>query len=263
MNASTAIAMYGAALLVWCIECRQSGIFRTRLPHAARNVAVTAMAIATGGLLASAVAFGTRVGGHWGLFEKLQFTPTLRIFIGIFAIDFVEYLRHRLSHAVPFLWRFHRVHHADEELDITSTFVFHPGEVVLTIALRVGAIVLLGIPVESLLIYQAIATPLAFAQHSLLKLPWLEPTLRPVFVTPIAHKIHHERTEGAIHANFGTVFIWWDYIWRTHQNVGALPQKYGLAELDGTSITFERLLCMPSMSFDKQIAATHDRSSET
>jgi len=149
---------------------------------------------------------------RFGLIRFLQLGLIPEIFLAWFALDFTFYLWHRANHQIPFLWRFHRIHHADPDLDVTTAFRFHFAEVALSSGFRFLQIFLLGIKPWWMLAGFEIAFQLStFFHHSNVKLPAvLEKILSTVWVTPRLHGLHHSiRTEDT-HSNYSVIFSFWD-----------------------------------------------------
>jgi len=131
--------------------------------------------------------------------------------LDLLLLDCWIYGWHRLNHVIPFLWRFHQVHHRDQALDVSTSVRFHPGEVLLSALVRAGAIVLLGMPLESVLIFEALVLVAAGFQHSNLRLaPWLERCLSWVIVTPGIHWVHHHDRRAETDSNYATILSVWD-----------------------------------------------------
>jgi sterol desaturase/sphingolipid hydroxylase (fatty acid hydroxylase superfamily) len=152
------------------------------------------------------------------------------------GLDAVSYLWHRLNHSVPLLWRFHRVHHADASFSVTTALRFHPGELVLSIPIRLAAIVALGVPPQAVLVFEVVFGAANVLEHGNFDLPRrLEGAVQRVFVTPALHRVHHIAEWHVLDSNFGTVFSIWDRIGRTlragdpaRRVVTGLPDRAGL-----------------------------------
>ncbi|MFA6963083.1 MAG: sterol desaturase family protein, partial [Opitutaceae bacterium] len=122
----------------------------------------------------------------------------------------------RLNHVWPFLWRFHRLHHADREMNVTTANRFHIGEIVLSSLLRVPLLALLGVRLEELALYETALFAVVQFHHANIGLPeWLDRALRCVIVTPYLHKVHHSVVRAEADSNFSSLFSWWDRLFRT------------------------------------------------
>ena len=134
----------------------------------------------------------------------------------LIIIDIFLYWWHRLNHEIPFLWRFHHVHHLDETLDITSGVRFHFGEVILSALVRSIIIILFNIELINLLIIEAIILLSSIFHHSNINIPEkLEKMISLIFVTPSIHWVHHHQRQSETDANYSTIFSWWDKIFNS------------------------------------------------
>ena len=153
---------------------------------------------------------------HFGL-NYLYVAPVwLKATIAFLLLDYTNYLWHIVLHKVPFMWRFHLVHHTDLDLDITTAFRFHFGEFVGSIFFRGAAVILVGISPMMVLIYEIVFDASNQFQHSNMRIPFqLEKILNKVFVTPRMHGIHHSMVKRETDSNFSIVFSFWDRIHKT------------------------------------------------
>lgn len=145
--------------------------------------------------------------------------------LDILFLDFLIYWWHRANHELPFLWRFHSVHHFDATLDTTSAVRFHFGEVVLSALARAGVIVLIGFPLTSVFTFEALVLIAALFHHSNLRLPkGVEAALSRVLITPSIHWVHHHAIKTDTDSNYGTIFSFWDPMFttrsKTHREIG-------------------------------------------
>lgn len=131
--------------------------------------------------------------------------------LDLLILDCWIYFWHRLNHILPFLWRFHEVHHLDETLDASSALRFHFGEVILSSLVRAAVIILLGVPFKSVLVFETIVTVAAIFHHSNIKLPaQLEKILALIVVTPSIHWVHHHALLRDTDSNYSTILSVWD-----------------------------------------------------
>ncbi len=138
------------------------------------------------------------------------------LLLDIVLLDLALFAWHVANHKVALLWRFHRVHHEDEFLDVTSALRFHVGEVLLSACARAALIMLLGLPLQSVLVFETLVLLAAGFHHSNLRLPpRLEHWLSQVMVTPGIHWVHHHAVRADTDSNYGTVFSCWDRLFRT------------------------------------------------
>jgi len=153
----------------------------------------------------------------WGLMNVYEIPFTLAIVLSVIALDFIIYLQHVLVHAVPALWRLHRVHHADPDLDVTSGLRFHPIEIILSLLIKFAAIVVLGAPVIAVVIFEILLNAGAMFNHANVRLPLpVDKFLRWFIVTPDMHRIHHSVEDDEANTNFGFNLTWWDRLFGTY-----------------------------------------------
>jgi len=141
------------------------------------------------------------------------------------TLDLLSYTWHRANHRVPFLWRFHRVHHSDEAFTVSTALRFHPGELLLSMPLRIAAVVVLGAPWQGVLAFEFAFTVANIVEHGDIALPRrFEEVLSMVLVTPALHRRHHSSIRAEIDRNFGTVFTVWDRVLATYQENSSASQ---------------------------------------
>jgi len=144
--------------------------------------------------------------------------------LDLLLLDLLIYWWHRFNHEVPFLWRFHEIHHLDRFLDTTTALRFHFGEVLLSAAARAGVVVLLGFPLASVLLFEAVLLGAAIFHHSNLRLPpGFERRLVWLVVTPSIHWVHHHRRRADTDSNYATVLSCWDLAFRTRSPTRRAP----------------------------------------
>lgn len=189
-------------------------------------------------LLFAGAALGTAVwaaAAGWGLLNQLSLPDGVGIGLAVLLLDLLIYWQHRLFHRIPLLWRLHRVHHADLELDVTSGARFHPLEAVLSMLLKMGAVALLGAPPAAVLIFELTLNLCATFNHGNVALPkGLERPLRWLLVTPDMHRIHHSVIRTESNSNYGFSVPWWDRLFGSYLDqpaVGQLELEIGDAGL--------------------------------
>jgi len=155
----------------------------------------------------------------WGLLNYFQINHMTAIIISVIFLDFVIYLQHVLVHAVPILWRLHRVHHADLDYDVTTGSRFHTIEILFSMLIKFSAIIVLGPPVVAVLIFEVLLNVTAMFNHSNVRLPLkLDKVLRLFIVTPDMHRVHHSVEDDETNSNFGFSLPWWDKMFGTYRN---------------------------------------------
>lgn len=146
-----------------------------------------------------------------------MFPSPLALLLSLLLLDLLIYWQHRLFHSIPWLWRLHRVHHSDPELDTTSAVRFHPLEILLSLVIKAVAIWLFGISAAAVLIFDILLNGLAMFNHTNVNLPpRIEQPLRRVIVTPAMHRIHHSRTHQEANRNFGFCLSLWDRCFKSY-----------------------------------------------
>jgi sterol desaturase/sphingolipid hydroxylase (fatty acid hydroxylase superfamily) len=169
-----------------------------------------------------------------GLLYIWQLPVWLKLILGVILFDFVTYWFHRIAHKVPFLWRFHRVHHSDTTMDASTNFRAHPLELMFWFGTsNIIAAAIFGLDLLSLGLYFLVATPFFFLEHANLRFPtWIDKTFGLIFTTPNLHKIHHEQDQYFTDSNFADIFILWDRFFGTYKYKPAHEIKFGLKEFD-------------------------------
>lgn len=246
------LAGFGGLLLFMAIE--NLFPFRKRVDPILRHYGVNLLisgvnaaivGIAFGGAIASYARF--LEAQRFGLLHLFPVGPGWNIALSILYFDFTTYLWHIAYHRVPLLWRLHRVHHTDRDLDVTSGSRFHLGEIVLSILFRLAVTALWGPAVISILIFEGALLAAAQFQHSNFRIPGpLEPALRLVFATPDMHRAHHSDRPEETNSNFSTIFSFWDRLLGTYRIVPQESIVIGLREYSRPEErTLARLIRMP------------------
>jgi sterol desaturase/sphingolipid hydroxylase (fatty acid hydroxylase superfamily) len=155
----------------------------------------------------------------WGLLNYYPVPAMVAIVVSVIAMDFIIYLQHVLVHAVPVLWRLHRVHHADLDYDVTTGARFHPIEIILSMLIKFATIVVLGPPLVAVVIFEVILNATAMFNHGNVSLPGsLDQVLRWLVVTPDMHRVHHSVEDDEANSNFGFSLPWWDRLFGTYRD---------------------------------------------
>ncbi len=153
----------------------------------------------------------------WGLLNYYQLPFALSAVIAIVAMDFVIYLQHVLVHAVPALWRLHRVHHADLDYDVTTGARFHTLEIIISMLIKFATIVVLGAPVLAVVIFEVVLNAMAMFNHGNVSLPrGLDRIVRLFVVTPDMHRVHHSTEDNEANSNYGFNLSIWDRLFGTY-----------------------------------------------
>ncbi|GAK61562.1 sterol desaturase-related protein [Candidatus Vecturithrix granuli] len=160
---------------------------------------------------------------QWGLFNNIAAPTAVRIIASLLVLDCAIYLQHVMFHAVPLLWRLHRMHHTDLDYDLTTGLRFHPVEIMLSMGIKIGVVAVLGPPAVAVVLFEIILNLTAMFNHSNIMLPLhVDRMLRWFLVTPDMHRVHHSVIHKESDSNFGFSVPWWDYLFGTYR---AQPQQ--------------------------------------
>ena len=155
----------------------------------------------------------------WGIFNYFELPFWFVVIASVVIMDFVIYLQHVMVHAVPALWRLHRVHHADLDFDVTTGARFHPLEIILSMLIKFATIAVLGPPVLAVVIFEVVLNGTAMFNHSNVRLPLgIDRVLRWLVVTPDMHRVHHSVEDDEANSNFGFNLPWWDRLFGTYRD---------------------------------------------
>lgn len=183
------------------------------------NVLITALAFGVNGLMVQPAAkfmVGWTDQEAFGLIHWLPLPAIAQVILAFLLMDLSFYYWHRLNHRVPLLWRFHNVHHIDPDLDVSTGFRFHFGEIAYSTGFRIVQVALIGVSLGTHLIYETVFQANTLFHHSNIHLPlWLERPLNCILVTPRMHGIHHSQVQDETNSNYSVVFPWWDWLHRT------------------------------------------------
>jgi sterol desaturase/sphingolipid hydroxylase (fatty acid hydroxylase superfamily) len=153
-----------------------------------------------------------------GLFNRLDWPVWVEFLLALLALDFAIWAQHLVTHKVPLFWRFHRVHHADRDFDVTTALRFHPVEIIASAAVKVGLVYLLGPAALAVLVFEVLLNATAMFNHANLALPrWLDRPLRLLLVTPDMHRVHHSVHRVEHDSNYGFALSIWDRLFRTYR----------------------------------------------
>lgn len=189
-----------------------------------------------------------------GLFNIIELNDWAVLFISLLALDLLIYGQHVLVHKVPILWRLHRMHHTEIGLDVTSANRFHPIEIILSMLIKMGFVLIMGVPVAAVILFEILLNGLALFNHSNIRLPrMLEKLLRIVFITPEIHWIHHSEIVAETNSNYGFNLCIWDKIFGTYIDKPTLEyseMQQGLSEFGfDKSLNFVELIISPFKNY--------------
>ncbi len=155
----------------------------------------------------------------WGILNYIQSPIWLTVILSLIIMDAVIYFQHVLVHAVPILWRLHRVHHADLDFDVTTGSRFHPIEIILSLLIKFATIIVLGPPIIAVVIFEVLLNATSMFNHANIRIPQsVDRLLRWFVVTPDMHRVHHSVEDDETNSNFGFNLPWWDRLFGTYRD---------------------------------------------
>jgi len=192
----------------------------------------------------------------WGLFHALNAPAWLSIIASVILLDLAIYLQHVLFHAVPVLWRLHRMHHTDLDFDVTTGVRFHPIEILLSMGIKLGVVAALGTPAVAVLIFEVLLNATSMFNHGNVRLPkGIDHVLRWFVVTPEMHRVHHSVIPRETNSNFGFNLPWWDRLFGTYRAepvAGHEGMTIGIEQFrDPRELSLERMLSQPFREDDR------------
>ncbi|MEW6333485.1 MAG: sterol desaturase family protein [Thermodesulfobacteriota bacterium] len=189
----------------------------------------------------------------WGILNSVPLPEWLKITLGVLCLDLIIYGQHAKFHTIPIFWRFHRVHHTDLDFDVTTGVRFHPVEILLSMGIKMAAVVLLGAPAVAVILFEVLLNATSLFNHGNVRLPGrIDGVLRLLVVTPEMHRVHHSVVIREDNSNFGFNLPWWDRLFGTYRAqpaAGHEEMTIGLKQFrDAELLTFPRLLTLPFTS---------------
>ncbi len=186
----------------------------------------------------------------WGVLNLVALPGWMRIVAAVLVLDVAVYFQHAVFHAVPALWRLHRMHHADVDFDVTTGARFHPIEILLSMGLKLAVVAALGAPPIAVLVFEVALNATAMFNHGNVGLPaWLDRMLRWIVVTPDMHRVHHSVVPRETNSNFGFNLPWWDRLFGTYcaePTGGQAGMTIGLERFrDPGQLRIDRMLLQP------------------
>jgi sterol desaturase/sphingolipid hydroxylase (fatty acid hydroxylase superfamily) len=251
-----------AAMAAWEVLAprRERQLARgTRWPS---NVAIVALDTVLVRLVFPVTAVGVALIAEargWGLLHSFGVPMWASVPAAVIALDLAIYLQHVLFHAVPALWRLHRVHHADPEVDVTTGARFHPIEILLSMGLKLGVVAALGAPPVAVLLFEVLLNVTSMFNHSNVRMPTrLDQLLRWIVVTPDMHRVHHSVAARETNSNFGFNLPWWDRLFGTYRDqpaAGHAAMTLGIEQFrDPAEQRLDRMLTQPFRDDDTSYA---------
>jgi sterol desaturase/sphingolipid hydroxylase (fatty acid hydroxylase superfamily) len=242
-----------AAMAIWEWYAPRRHLIAGRVPRWPGNLGILAIDIVAVRLLIPTAAVGVALiaaDAGWGLFRLLGVPYWAALVAGVIVLDLVIYLQHVVFHHVPVLWRLHRMHHADIDIDVTTGLRFHPLEILLSMVIKMAAVAALGVPAVAVVIFEVLLNATAMFNHSNVALaPWLDTIARWIVVTPQMHQVHHSIEREETDSNFGFNLPWWDRLFGTYRVAPRAGEKGIVIGLpifrDMAELRITRLLTQP------------------
>ena len=251
-----------ALVAVWEVVAPRRAPSFSRLTRWPGNLGVVALNAAALRVVFPVAAVGVALSAEtrgWGLAQMMELPYWLTVALAVVILDFAIYLQHVMVHAVPLLWRLHRMHHADLDYDVTTGARFHPIEIVLSMAIKLAVITLIGAPALAVVIFEVLLNATAMFNHGNIRLPLaVDRILRWLVVTPDMHRVHHSIVAHETNSNFGFNLPWWDRLMGTYRDqpaAGHQEMVIGIADFRSPDeLRLDRMLIQPFRRIDDTYA---------
>jgi sterol desaturase/sphingolipid hydroxylase (fatty acid hydroxylase superfamily) len=249
----SAFALVFTAMALWEIAAPRRGLAVGRRPRWAGNLGILLVDVVAVRVLIPTAAVGAALfaaGRGWGLLHLAGLRLSVAALIGFLVLDLVIYAQHVLFHKVPVLWRLHRMHHADLDIDVTTGGRFHPFEILISMLIKIATVIAFGIPVVAVLLFEVVLNATSMFNHANVAMPpALDRILRLIVVTPDMHRVHHSVLRRETDSNFGFNLPWWDRLFGTYRaqpEAGHAGMTIGLPVFrDPRELRIDRLLTQP------------------
>jgi sterol desaturase/sphingolipid hydroxylase (fatty acid hydroxylase superfamily) len=268
LRVGAALAVF-AAMALWELLAPRRALSVGRIRRWPSNLGILLLDAVLVRLLIPTAAVGVAViaaQNGWGLLNITPWPPLLEGLAGFLVLDLVIYGQHVAFHKVPALWRLHRMHHADLDIDVSTGLRFHPIEIILSMLIKIAVVVLIGVPAVAVIAFEVVLNATSMFNHSNAAMPlWLDRIVRLLVVTPDMHRVHHSIRRHETDSNFGFNLPWWDRLFGTYRplpEAGHDKMTIGLPVFrDPAELRLDRLITQP---FRDDAAATPVRvESET
>ena len=241
------------AMALWEAAAPRRTRSHSRFQRWPSNLAIVALNTALLRLLLPVTSVSLALVGEsrgWGILGSLSAPRHAKIVASLILLDLAIYLQHVMFHAVPALWRVHRMHHADLGFDVTTGARFHPIEIVLSTLIKFGVVVALGTPAISVLVFEVLLNATSLFNHGNVRIPvGLDGYLRWLVVTPDMHRVHHSIVVGETNSNFGFNLSWWDRLLGTYRDqpvAGHTAMTIGIEQFrEARELWIDRMLLQP------------------
>ena len=242
-----------AALALWEVLAPRRAMAVGRARRWPGNLGIVVVDAVLVRLLIPVAAVGTAViasRNGWGLLNIAPWPAWLEVVLGFLILDLAIYGQHWAFHKVPLLWRLHRMHHADLDIDVTTGVRFHPIEILISLFIKIAVILALGIPVVAVILFEVVLNVTSMFNHSNASMPgWLDRALRLFVVTPDMHRVHHSILRRETDSNFGFNLPWWDRLFGTYRaqpEAGHTGMTIGIPLFrDPVELRIDRMLTQP------------------
>lgn len=242
-----------AFMAIWEIAAPRRAFNTSKISRWCNNITITFLNSVVIRLIFPVTALGVALIAKergWGILNIFEMGDWTAGVIAIVALDFIIYLQHRLFHSVKALWRIHMVHHTDLDIDVTTGARFHPFEIILSMIIKMIAIVLIGAPAWSVLTFEVLLNGASMFNHGNAFIALrIDSILRKFIVTPDMHRVHHSVLMDETNSNFGFNLPWWDYLFGTYRDQpaeGHQGMTIGLPSFrDPNRLTLQHILALP------------------
>ncbi len=249
----SAFALVFAAMALWEIAAPRRKLTAGRKPRWPSNLGILVVDALVVRILVPTAAVGAALlaaGRGWGLLHLAGLRLSVAVLLSFLVLDLVIYGQHVLFHKVPMLWRLHRMHHADLDIDVTTGGRFHPFEILISMAVKIAVVIAFGIPVVAVLLFEVVLNATSMFNHANVAMPAaLDRVLRWLVVTPDMHRVHHSILRQETDSNFGFNLPWWDRLFGTYRvapQAGHDGMTIGLPIFrDPGELRLDRLLTQP------------------
>jgi sterol desaturase/sphingolipid hydroxylase (fatty acid hydroxylase superfamily) len=246
-------AVVFAAMALWEIGAPRRALVAGRNLRWPNNLGILLIGVICVRVLIPTAAVGAALfaaGRGWGLFHLAGLRLSVAALLGFLVLDLVIYAQHVVFHKVPLLWRLHRMHHADLDIDVTTGGRFHPFEILISMLIKIATVIAFGIPVVAVVLFELVLNATSLFNHANVSMPSaLDRILRLLVVTPDMHRVHHSILRHETDSNFGFNLPWWDRLFGTYR---AAPEAghdritIGLPIFrDPSELRLDRLLTQP------------------
>jgi sterol desaturase/sphingolipid hydroxylase (fatty acid hydroxylase superfamily) len=247
-----AVAVF-AIMAAWEVLAPRRRLSVGRAPRWPSNLGIVVVDALVVRLVVPGAAVGASLyaAGHGvGLFHYLNLRLSVAALLGFLILDLVIYAQHVVFHHVPWLWRLHRMHHADLDIDVTTGFRFHPFEILISLGIKIAVVLAFGIPPVAVFVFEVVLNATSLFNHSNVSMQaWLDRLVRLVVVTPDMHRVHHSIVRHETDSNFGFNLPWWDRLFGTYRRepqAGHDGMTIGLPVFrDNKELRLDRMLTQP------------------